>query len=317
MTRPHGLLTALVLAGLAAAGPQADAASKKSGVPLPRPRPEAANASATGSVRLRPRRARRSARRRRSRARPKPWRRPPPRARPPSTWPPPRMPFRLRAAAKSSQATEIQERIQDPVARKLVEWAILRSDSNGASSARYIAFINANPSWPSIGFLRRRAESMLWTEGRDAAHGALLLRQEPAAHRQGPFRACAGIACAGRPRRRAGAGARRLAQRRLRRRPRNPGDEHVRQPASPQPTTRRAWTCASTPRTPRAACAMPTAPAATRPPSPRRASPSSRRPRTPRRRSMRCRRRRAATSATSSASRSGCAAPTATSRRPT
>ena len=34
-------------------------------------------------------------------------------------------------SGSASQATDIQERIQDPVARKLVEWAILRSDSNG------------------------------------------------------------------------------------------------------------------------------------------------------------------------------------------
>ncbi len=49
--------------------------------------------------------------------------------------------------------------IQDPLARKLVEWAILRSDGNSASFARYNAFINGNPSWPGIALLpppRRR-----------------------------------------------------------------------------------------------------------------------------------------------------------------
>ena len=67
-------------------------------------------------------------------------------------------------AGRASQATSVQQRIQDPVARKLVEWAILRSDGNGASSSRYLAFINANPNWPSVGLMRRRAESMMWTE---------------------------------------------------------------------------------------------------------------------------------------------------------
>lgn len=67
-------------------------------------------------------------------------------------------------AGRASQATSVQQRIQEPVARKLVEWAILRSDGNGASSSRYLAFINANPNWPSVGLMRRRAESMMWTE---------------------------------------------------------------------------------------------------------------------------------------------------------
>jgi soluble lytic murein transglycosylase len=70
---------------------------------------------------------------------------------------------------KSSQATEEQQAINDPAARKLVEWAILRSDNNGASFARYAAFIAANPNWPSVGMFRRRAEAMLWAERADPA----------------------------------------------------------------------------------------------------------------------------------------------------
>ncbi len=74
-------------------------------------------------------------------------------------------------AGRASQATGIQQNIQDPVARKLVEWAILRSDNNGVSSSRYLAFIGANPTWPSVGMLRRRAEAMMWTEQPD--HGQI------------------------------------------------------------------------------------------------------------------------------------------------
>src|SRR5262245_38393241 len=73
----------------------------------------------------------------------------------------------LARQGKTSQATETQQSISDPVARKLVEWAILRSDDNGASFARYAAFITSNPSWPSISFMRRRAEAMLWQERPD------------------------------------------------------------------------------------------------------------------------------------------------------
>jgi soluble lytic murein transglycosylase len=64
----------------------------------------------------------------------------------------------------ADKATRIEAPISDPVARKLVEWIILRSDGNGAGSARYTAFIAANPSWPSLAMFRRRAEALLWAE---------------------------------------------------------------------------------------------------------------------------------------------------------
>ncbi|MEO6945572.1 MAG: lytic transglycosylase domain-containing protein [Nitrobacter sp.] len=70
---------------------------------------------------------------------------------------------------KSSDATQAEAAITDPVARKLAEWIILRSDDNGASTERYRAFIAANPSWPSQTFLRRRAEASLWDDHRDDA----------------------------------------------------------------------------------------------------------------------------------------------------
>ncbi|WP_412772505.1 lytic transglycosylase domain-containing protein [Nitrobacter sp.] len=70
---------------------------------------------------------------------------------------------------KTSEATQVEASIADPVARKLAEWIILRSDDNGASTERYRAFIAANPSWPSQTFLRRRAEAALWDDNRDEA----------------------------------------------------------------------------------------------------------------------------------------------------
>jgi peptidoglycan lytic transglycosylase len=68
---------------------------------------------------------------------------------------------------KPADATQAQAAISDPVARKLAEWIILRSDDNGASVERYRAFIAANPSWPSQTFLRRRLEAALWDDHRD------------------------------------------------------------------------------------------------------------------------------------------------------
>jgi soluble lytic murein transglycosylase len=70
---------------------------------------------------------------------------------------------------KSADATQAQAAISDPVAKKLAEWIILRSDDNGASVERYRAFIATNPSWPSQTFLRRRIEAALWDDHRDDA----------------------------------------------------------------------------------------------------------------------------------------------------
>jgi soluble lytic murein transglycosylase len=70
---------------------------------------------------------------------------------------------------KPADATQAEADISDPVARKLAEWIILRSDDNGASVERYRAFIAANPSWPSQTFLRRRLEAALWDDHRDDA----------------------------------------------------------------------------------------------------------------------------------------------------
>lgn len=70
---------------------------------------------------------------------------------------------------KPADATQVESVISDPVARKLAEWLILRSDDNGASFERYRAFLSANPSWPSQIFLRRRIEAALWDDHRDDA----------------------------------------------------------------------------------------------------------------------------------------------------
>jgi soluble lytic murein transglycosylase len=70
---------------------------------------------------------------------------------------------------KAGDATQVQATISDPVARKLAEWLILRSDNNNASVERYRAFVSANPSWPSQIFLRRRIEAALWDDRRDDA----------------------------------------------------------------------------------------------------------------------------------------------------
>lgn len=158
-----GLITALTLAGIAGFGPAADAAPAK--VPLPRPRPTAASVRPTSQGATSAHKTAATA---------------------------PVVPLALASVSsnpvipsldtgnlkeaitlarqgKTTRAGELQQTIGDPVARKLVEWAILRSDDNGANFSRYAAFIAANPSWPSLHVMRRRAEAMLWHEGRDPA----------------------------------------------------------------------------------------------------------------------------------------------------
>ncbi len=101
----------------------------------------------------------------------------------------------------------------DPVARKLAEWIILRSDDNGASVERYRAFIIGQselavadlpapaPRGGAVGRPSRRC------------HGVGMVRKRIAAVGQGQVRAGAGDARARRPRQCGASGARRLAQR--------------------------------------------------------------------------------------------------------
>ena len=64
-----------------------------------------------------------------------------------------------------AQSSDVKESMSDPIARNVVEWAILRSKE--VDFQRYVAFISDNPSWPNIGLLRRRAEAALWKERLD------------------------------------------------------------------------------------------------------------------------------------------------------
>src|SRR3954452_19331316 len=67
---------------------------------------------------------------------------------------------------KTGEASTIEQTISDPLARKLVEWTILRSDENDAGFNRLAAFSAENPSWPNAITMRRRAESAVWDEKR-------------------------------------------------------------------------------------------------------------------------------------------------------
>jgi soluble lytic murein transglycosylase len=63
---------------------------------------------------------------------------------------------------RQDEATTIESSVTDPLARKVVEWVILRSEGGPNDFPRYEAFIAANPTWPGIPVLRRRAEAVMW-----------------------------------------------------------------------------------------------------------------------------------------------------------
>jgi soluble lytic murein transglycosylase len=87
-----------------------------------------------------------------------------------------------------SRAGDLQTTISDPLARKLVEWAMLRSDeSESVEFGRYMAFISENPSWPAIGLLRRRAEATLWSDRPDPASVRAFFGREKPTTSKGKF----------------------------------------------------------------------------------------------------------------------------------
>ncbi|WP_454628114.1 lytic transglycosylase domain-containing protein [Bradyrhizobium cenepequi] len=73
----------------------------------------------------------------------------------------------LARKAKTDDATATRDKITDPAGQKLVEWYILRHSETTANFNRYAAFIAANPDWPSMALLRRKAEGRLWQERSD------------------------------------------------------------------------------------------------------------------------------------------------------
>ena len=81
---------------------------------------------------------------------------------------------------KFSEATTLAASNNDPVARKLIEWTLLRDPNSPADFDRYDAFIQASPDWPSIPLLRRRAEARLWQERRSAVTVRRFAGEQPA-----------------------------------------------------------------------------------------------------------------------------------------
>jgi soluble lytic murein transglycosylase len=88
---------------------------------------------------------------------------------------------------RPDDATNIEKTISDPLARKLVEWVILRSDDNTVDFSRYAAFIAANPTWPSLVTLRLHAEAALWEQQIDPDTTIGFFAKEPPRTAKGCF----------------------------------------------------------------------------------------------------------------------------------
>jgi soluble lytic murein transglycosylase len=80
---------------------------------------------------------------------------------------------------KLNEATALASSIGNPLAQKIVEWALLRRSDTEAGLERYAAFIRANSDWPGISLLHRRAEARSWEERPDAATVLRLVGENP------------------------------------------------------------------------------------------------------------------------------------------
>ncbi len=88
--------------------------------------------------------------------------------------------FELISREKFADATALEKSIADPVAQKLIEWALLRRADLDVGFQRYDDFITANADWPSLPLFRRRAEAALWRSHSDAATVRRFFTREPA-----------------------------------------------------------------------------------------------------------------------------------------
>jgi soluble lytic murein transglycosylase len=88
---------------------------------------------------------------------------------------------------RQDEATNVESSITDPLARELVEWVILRSEDGSGDFSRYKSFIAANPSWPSIPLLRRRAEATLWQNPPDPQTVIAFFADDPPRSAKGHF----------------------------------------------------------------------------------------------------------------------------------
>jgi soluble lytic murein transglycosylase len=68
----------------------------------------------------------------------------------------------LTRRGRNSEATAVAGTTTDRVAVKLIEWVVLRAETNDFDFERFAGFAAENPGWPNINQFRRKAEAALY-----------------------------------------------------------------------------------------------------------------------------------------------------------
>ncbi|MFG1479098.1 lytic transglycosylase domain-containing protein [Xanthobacter sp. V4C-4] len=86
------------------------------------------------------------------------------------------------AAAKGGRASEAMSaasQLDDPVARSLVTWLVIRHAPNDLGFDNINEFLREKPGWPTPSTLRQRAERVLFQENRDPARTRAFFAERP------------------------------------------------------------------------------------------------------------------------------------------
>jgi soluble lytic murein transglycosylase len=71
-------------------------------------------------------------------------------------------------AENGVEALKLADKLADPVARSLVTWYAIRVTPKDVGFDRAARFLREHADWPTINLIRRRAEKLLYDEGKDA-----------------------------------------------------------------------------------------------------------------------------------------------------
>ncbi len=100
-------------------------------------------------------------------------------------------------ASRASEALSIANQLRDPVARKLVQWLVIRQSPNDFGFDNIAAFIEENPGWPTQSTLRRRAERVLFQENRNNARALRFFADQPPLSGEGKVALARALAAGG------------------------------------------------------------------------------------------------------------------------
>ncbi|MGR7996644.1 lytic transglycosylase domain-containing protein [Xanthobacter sp. ZOL 2024] len=80
---------------------------------------------------------------------------------------------------RASEAMSAARQLDDPVARNLVTWLVIRHAPNDLGFENVSEFLRANPGWPTQSTLRRRAERVLYQENRGPERTRAFFADQP------------------------------------------------------------------------------------------------------------------------------------------